>query len=299
MNINLSDIIEFLRQKEIDCSVEGETEGSITGFASIKEYRPGCITWLKSDQISYDSAQNITLCVVKKGVPVQAKTKIITEEPKRVFFEILENFFGKKEKAVICSDSIVETEKIGRNVSIGHHCFIGPDVIIEDNVTIRNHVQIECPATIGEGTRIASGVVIGTDGFGYYRDENGIYQNVPHFGGVTIGRDVVIGANTCIDRGTMENTFIGDHVKIDNLCHIAHNVRIEENSLVIALSMLGGSSVIRKNGYIAPGVMIKNQITVGENSLVGMGAVALENVPDNQVVIGVPAECLRQRNEEE
>ena len=111
MNINLSDIIEFLRQKEIDCSVEGETEGSIAGFASIKEYRPGCITWLKSEQISYDPAQNIALCVVKKGVPVQAKTKIITEEPKRVFFEILENFFGKKEKAVICDDSIVGNGK--------------------------------------------------------------------------------------------------------------------------------------------------------------------------------------------
>ena len=97
----------------------------------------------------------------------------------------------------------------------------------------------------------------------------------------------------------MENTFIGDHVKIDNLCHIAHNVRIEENSLVIALSMLGGSSVIPEKRLYRSGSNDKES-DYGRRKQSGRnGAVALENVPDNQVVIGVPAECLRQRNEEE
>lgn len=299
MEIKISEIIRFLEQKHMPFRFEGNMDGVITGFAPIKAYRENCITWLKSDRIPYDTTQPIALCVMKEGLSVHARAKVFTEEPKRIFFKILEEFFSLERKTGISRNSVVETDQIGKEVFIGHHCFIGRDVVIGDGVTIQNNVQIECPTRIGDGTVISSGVVIGTDGFGYYKDENGLYQNVPHFGGVTIGKQVVIGANTCIDRGTMEDTYIGDYVKIDNLCHIAHNVRIEKNSLVIALSMLGGSSVIKENGYIAPGVMVKNQIVIGKDSFVGMGAVALDDVPSHKVVVGVPAQVLRDRSEEE
>lgn len=147
---------------------------------------------------------------------------------------------------------------------------------------------------IGCNTIIHSGVVIGTDGFGYFDNEDGLHEKVEHFGGVSIGDNVEIGANTCIDRGTLDDTYIGNNVKIDNLCHIAHNVTIEENSMVIALSMLGGSSTLKKNVYIAPGVMVMNQVTIGERSLAGMGAVVIKDVQNNKVVIGVPAKELRE-----
>ena len=192
----------------------------------------------------------------------------------------------------------METRQIGKNVSIGHHCFIGRDVIIKDNVTIKNNVTIECPALIGEGSFISSGVVIGTDGFGYFKDQDGNYKNVPHLGGVKIGKKVVIGANACINRGTIEDTIIGDNVKIANLCNISHNVKIENNVIIITLSMIGGSAIVEKDSYIAPGSMIKNQAIIGKNAFVGMGAVVLNNVPNDKIVVGVPAEVLRERGNE-
>ena len=102
-----------------------------------------------------------------------------------------------------------------------------------------------------------------------------------------------IGANVCIARGTLADTIIECNVKIDNLCHIAHNVHIGKNCLVIAQSMLGGSSVLHDDVYVAPAAAIINQVEIGRNSLVGMGAVVTKSVEENKVVAGVPAKVLR------
>lgn len=191
-------------------------------------------------------------------------------------------------------NSVVETNSIGKNVYIGHNCYIGKDVVIGDNVVIKNNVSIEGKVIIGNNAIIHSGVVIGSDGYGYYQDKEGRNIKVPHFGGVIIGENVEIGANTCIDRGTLDNTVIGNNVKIDNLCHIAHNVVIKDNCSVIALSMLGGSVVLEKDSYIAPGAIIKNQLKIGEKSLVGLGAVVIKDVEKNKVVAGVPAKVIKE-----
>ena len=110
-----------------------------------------------------------------------------------------------------------------------------------------------------------------------------------------LGNNVDIGANTCIDRGTIEDTIIGDYSKIDNLCHIAHNVVIESNVFVIAQSMIGGSVLLKNDSYVAPGSIIMNQITIGNSSLVGMGAVVTKDVEDEKVVAGIPAKVIRER----
>jgi UDP-3-O-[3-hydroxymyristoyl] glucosamine N-acyltransferase len=204
-------------------------------------------------------------------------------------------FKSEQYNSFISPNSVIETIDFGKNVYIGHNCYIDKNVSIGDNVVIKNNVTIEGKVKIGNNTTIFSGVVIGSDGFGYYQDNNGINTKVSHYGGVIIGDNVEIGANTCIDRGTLDDTIIENNVKIDNLCHIAHNVIIRENSLVIALSMLGGSSVLERNSYVAPGVMVMNQLTVGENSLVGMGAVVIKNVEKNKIVAGVPAKVIKEK----
>lgn len=162
---------------------------------------------------------------------------------------------------------------------------------------IGNHVQMEGSVTIGDNCVISSEVVIGSTGFGYYRDLNGNNAVVPHIGGVRIGNNVDIGANTCIDRGTIDNTEIGDYTKIDNLCHIGHNVKIGKNVFVIALSMIGGSAVLEDEVYVAPGAKIMNQIHVGNNAFVGMGTVVIKDVEKNDVVVGNPAKVIRKRKE--
>ena len=150
---------------------------------------------------------------------------------------------------------------------------------------------------IGNNCLIHSGVVIGVDGFGYEKDENGDYFKMAHIGGVTIGNDVEIGTNTCIDRGTLGSTIIEDNVKIDNLVHVAHNVQVKRNSMLIAQSMVGGITVVEENSWIAPGALLMNGIKIGENTTVGLGAVVTKNVDNNDVVAGVPAKSLRGRKD--
>ena len=98
-----------------------------------------------------------------------------------------------------------------------------------------------------------------------------------------------IGNNTCIDRGSLKDTVIGEGVKIDNLVHIAHNVNIGKNSLIIACSMIAGSVDIGENSWVAPSSTIRNAITIGKNTTIGLASTVVKSVPDNTTVIGNPA----------
>lgn len=221
---------------------------------------------------------------------------IFCDNPKAVYFTILNQFFHEETKVeFISATSVVEARSIGKQVYIGHHCYIGPEVVISDNVRIENNVSIQGKVTIGTDTIIRSGVVIGTDGFGYFENKDGINVRVPHFGGVIIGEDVEIGANTCIDRGTLGDVVIGNHVKINNLCHIAHNVIIGDHAMIAALVNISGSVLIKKNVFISPAATVRNQVTIGENSLIGLGAVVVKDVEDNAVIVGVPGKNIRKQ----
>lgn len=302
MGQSVEEICHYLDSVGKKYEYHGDEEFEIQGFSSLTHLRENSITWAKTpdriDEIDDFMRKKILLVVnFKEKKDIVGLNYINCDEPKSLFFMILNHFYGKKSCVSISNKADVLTKNIGKDVYIGSYCHICEEVIIEEGVVIGNNVSIECPTKIGKNSIIHSGVIIGTDGFGYYK-ENKHYEKVIHFGGVTIGENVEIGANTCIDRGTLEDTFIGDGVKIDNLCHIAHNVTIEENSMVIALSLLGGSSTLKKNSYIAPGVVIKNQITIGENAFVGMGAVVVNDIEAGKVVVGVPARVLRDNKQE-
>ncbi|GFH91371.1 UDP-3-O-(3-hydroxymyristoyl)glucosamine N-acyltransferase [Lachnospiraceae bacterium] len=298
MKIYVKDICGFLKKSEISFSYKGDMEFYIIGFAPLKDLKEYSITWTRTADSEVvkklKGYKNIFLVAPDelKNFQDLAVNILYSQNPKAVFSVILNEFFKEKEEMNISEDATVLSSGIGRNVSIGKCCYIHKDVKIGNNVVIGNNVCIECPATIGDDTIIHSGVVIGTDGFGYYK-ENGVYHKVPHFGGVFIGERVEIGANTCIDRGTMEDTYIGNDVKIDNLCHIAHNVSIGDGGMVIALSLLGGSSVLEEDVYVAPGAVLMDHVTIGKDSLVGMGAVVTKNVAENKVVAGIPAKVIR------
>lgn len=298
MSIQVSDILKYLDNTGYRYDFAGDTRVSITGFCSLKHPKSNSISWVKvSDENSLSGFtglnNNIVVCQRVIPYPGNCVGFILTDKPRIVFFDILNAYFKKETISGISPSSTVLTKNIGKNVTIGSNCYIGHDVTIGDNTVIHHNVVIECPTTIGRDCIIHSGVVIGSDGFGYNKDENRVPVKINHYGGVTIGDRVEIGANTCIDRGTIDDTVIGNDSKIDNLCHIAHNVIIGNNVFVTALSMLGGSVTLEDNVYIAPGVTVMNQITIGKNSFAGLGAVVTKNVYDNKVVVGVPAKVLR------
>lgn len=208
---------------------------------------------------------------------------------------MLHEFWGHADTAAcvgqgtyISNDATVDqTVRIGHNCTLDGKVVIGAGTVIENNVTIQGNVQI------GKNCTIHSGAVIGCDGYGFFFGEDGKIGKVEHFGGVDIADNVEIGACACIDRGTIDNTTIGFNSKIDNLVHIAHNVRIGENVCVVAGAVVCGSAELEDQSYVAPGGIIRNQVHVGENGFVGLGAVVTGNVEDNKVVAGVPAKTIR------
>jgi len=136
--------------------------------------------------------------------------------------------------------------------------------------------------------------VIGADGFGYQRNDKGEFEKFPHIGGVVIKDNVEIGSNTSIDRGALGNTIIEEGAKIDNLVHIAHNVKVGKHSAVIANSMIGGSTIIGDYSWVAPSVCMRDQISTGNNVTIGLGAVVLKSIPEGETWTGSPAKPLAE-----
>lgn len=136
---------------------------------------------------------------------------------------------------------------------------------------------------------IGGNVCIGNSGFGFVKDTDGTWLEIPHVGRVVIGDNVRIGSNCCIDRGTIEDTVIGDGTKIDNMVHIAHNCKIGKNVIICAGVVFCGSVTIEDDVWLAPGTLIKEGITIGKGAKTGLGAVVINDVPPGALVYGNPA----------
>lgn len=191
--------------------------------------------------------------------------------------------------------SIHKTAIIGSDVRIGQFTVIGPGVKIKKGAQIGTNNHIE-NADIGVNAKIASNVTIGGTGFGFEDDPvTKETLEFPHIGGIRIGDNVSIGSSTCIDRGSLGDTIIGDNVKIDNLVHIAHNVKIGNRSKIIALSMIGGSVEIGDDCWISPSSAIRDWRKIGNGALVGLGAVVTKDIESNTIVIGNPAKPLQKK----
>ena len=216
---------------------------------------------------------------------------IVANYPRLALLKFVQKFWTEDD-AEYSEHAIHPTAILGKNVKIGKNCVIGANVSIGDSTIVGNNTTIK-HAKIGSRCSIGSCVTIGGDGFGF-EDIDGDVLNFPHLGTVEIGDDVRIGSSTCIDRASLGKTIIKDKVKIDNLVHVAHNVVVGEASKIIAMSIIGGSTKIGKNTWIAPGVSVRDWVDIGSDVLVGMGAVVTKSVPDGQAVIGNPAKSIEK-----
>ena len=131
-------------------------------------------------------------------------------------------------------------------------------------------------------------------GFGQARNEHGHLEKFPHIGSVYIGKNVEIGANVSIDRAVFGTTSIGEGTKVDNLVHIAHNVQIGKHCEIICHVGIGGSTRIGDRTTLSLGVVTKDNITIGSDVLVGLGAVVTKDIPDNTIVAGNPARDIEE-----
>jgi len=185
---------------------------------------------------------------------------------------------------VVIGDQVTVGDQVWLHpgVVIGNHVILGNDVTIYPNVTILER------CTIGDRVIIHSGSVIGSDGFGYAPDGK-CYHKIPHTGIVQIDDDVEIGANNAIDRATFGKTHIGRGVKTDNLVHVAHNVIVGENTVLVAQVGISGSVTIGKNAILAGQAGVAGHLTIGDGATVGPQTGVGKPVPDGQIVSsGIP-----------
>lgn len=175
-------------------------------------------------------------------------------------------------RAVIGAGSVIgERTRIGAGAVIGANVTIGADTHIAPLVSVLNRV------TIGDRCVLHSGAVIGADGFGF-APEDGSWIKVPQVGGVEIGNDVEIGANTCVDRGAIENTVIEDGVKLDNFVQIAHNVRIGAHTVMAAMSGAAGSTTIGQRCMVGGGVVMTGHLSICDDVMFTFRSVVTRSV---------------------
>jgi len=183
---------------------------------------------------------------------------------------------------------------LGHDVQLGTDCRLGAHVEIADGARLGDHCRLDDGVSIGPGVELGhrvavqSGARIGTDGFGYVAAEDG-HTRLPHVGACRVGDDVEIGANTTVDRGSIGATVIGAGTKIDNLVHVAHNVRIGARCVIMAQVGLAGSTIVGDDVLIAGQAGLAGQLRVGDGARVAAQSGVIGDVRAGATVSGYPA----------
>ena len=243
-----------------------------------------------SKNVPFDAVGGGCVVIAGPGAEMHAPTVLVASRPRLAFakaLDFLERTTGFQRSTA--DPDIDATAVVSPTAVIGKGVRIGAQTIVNHFVVIGEGVQI------GTGCVIKSGAVIGEDGFGFERDENGMPLRLVHLGSVLIGNGVEIGSLTTVCRGTLANTVIDDHAKIDDHVHIAHNCKIGSGAMVIACAEVSGGVVLGRGSWVGPNASIIQQTTVGDGSLIGIGANVLRDVAPGTTVAGNPAKLLLPR----
>ena len=288
----------------------GKRDIEITGVAGIKEAREGEITFLANPKYESYLATTRASAIIADRDGGSSKPIVKVANPYLAFLKVMSLFSNDssepRRREVHPTAIIAGSAKLGEDISIGAYSFIGenvklgahttilPLVCICDDVAIGSdcliypHVTIRERCEIGNRVVLHSGVVIGSDGFGYAKDGE-LNRKIPQIGIVRVEDDVEIGANTAIDRATTDVTLIKQGVKIDNLVQIAHNVIVGENSILAAQVGVSGSTQLGKNVVLAGQAGLVGHIQIGDNAMVGAQGGVTKSIPADTKVSGYPA----------
>ena len=301
LEFNVRDMLSSIN---LDYEIEGNNDKMIKNINSITNAKSDDLSFCfyegnKAIDLILQSKAGVILC--KKSLrglvhPRQGAQLIFLNNPRYVFVNLANKMFEKQKRitgisptAIVSKTAIIGVRcYIGEYTVIGDGCKIGTDTIIHDKVTLVK----DC--IIGDRCVIHSGVTLGDDGFAYERDEKGLHK-FPHFGKVVIGNDVEICANSHIAKGSLSDTVIGNGTKIDSLVHISHNVSVGKNCEITAGAVIGGSAEVGDSAWIGLNATIKDHAKVGNNVIVASGASVIHDVPNHDIVAGVPAKSIKNK----
>jgi UDP-3-O-[3-hydroxymyristoyl] glucosamine N-acyltransferase len=268
------------------CSFDGEEALSL-----ISKSNAGII--LCKESLEKAIAQNYQFSDLPKKQQL-----IFVENPRAAFIKIINKIYNSDNVNIGISPTAIISSKaiIGTNCYIGNYAVIGEDCTIGDGTVISDRAVIVKKCIIGNNCLVEPGVTIGADGFAYERDKETLeLERFPHIGGVRIGDNVEICANSSIARGSISDTVIGDGTKLDALVHVAHNVILGRNCELTAGTIIGGSTTVGDTSWMGLNCTLKNKIKIGNKVIVGAGACVIHDVPDEDVVAGVPAKSIKHK----
>ncbi len=283
---------------------EGNSTTKIRGIAPIDEATEDDLAfcWYGGEKgATYITKSRAGVVLCKREIqglvhPNGKRLFIFTENPRLTFVRILNEIQGKTKPHGISQRAVIsENAKVGENCYIGDYVVIGDNCTIGDNTVIYDRVSLTQNCIIGNNCVIQPGVSLGSDGFAFERYATGELEKFPHAGYVRMGNNVEICANCSIARGSLSDTVIGDGTKIDALVHIAHNVIIGGNCELTAGTIVGGSTVIGDMCWTGLNSTLKNKIKIGNSVIVASGASVIHDVPDGDIVAGVPAKSIKHK----
>jgi UDP-3-O-[3-hydroxymyristoyl] glucosamine N-acyltransferase len=286
MTISLTEVAELTGGK-----ITGDENIKITNLAKIEDANPGELTFLYlSAYEKYFAVTKASAILVKPGFNKTRRdiAYIEVNDPNKAFSKILIHYFSPEFSltGIDISASVHPLSVLGKNVALGknvvvsagcrindnvkifHNTVLLENVVVDEGTIIFQNVSIREKVRIGKRVIIHPGAVIGSDGFGFFTDEKGVYHKIPQIGIVVLEDDVEIGANVTIDRAALGATIIKRGSKLDNLVQIAHNVVVGEDTVISAQTGISGSTKIGNHCILAGQVGVVGHIEIGDNIIV-------------------------------
>src|SRR5262245_38250737 len=291
---------------QVGGSVEGDPALVITGIAGLEDAQPGEITFVAQPKyLRTLKTAKASAVILDRTMPAD-RPAIRVDQPYRAFGILLTYFYPRprphagirapvaigehvhlgQEVTLLPFVTLSDDVTIGDRVVLYPGVFVGPGSSIGDDSVLYANVTIYERVTIGRQVIIHAGAVIGADGFGYVPGPDGHHLKIPQVGGVRIEDDVEIGANTCIDRATLGETLIRRGAKIDNLVHIAHNVEVGEDNLLLAQVGISGSCRLGAHVTLAGQVGLIDHVRIGDHATVIAQAGISRDVEPQAIMAG-------------
>jgi len=309
MNFTAALIAEFLKG-----SVEGNPEATVNDISKIEEGKPGTLSFLanpKYEKYIYDTQSSIVIVNADfKPLKEIGATLVRVENAYESFAALLRLYEqSKPRKSGISKNAVIaDSASLGKELYVGDFTVISENASLGDGVQLYPQVYIGDHVKIGEGSILHPGVkvyegcvigshcvihagaIIGADGFGFAPNQNNNYEKIPQVGKVIIEDHVEIGANTTVDRATMGATILRKGVKLDNLVMIAHNVEVDENTVIAAQSGISGSTKVGKNCMFGGQVGLIGHINIASGVKIAAQSGITKDIKEEGIVIqGSPA----------
>lgn len=292
-----------LHEQEIRRLVDspGDGDRTVHGVVTLDQAADGCLFFVNRELTDAVrgalAARRDCIIIAPPGLgPIGDCVVLESPQPRAAFSRVLAFIRSERrdppfvsERAIAPGANISPLAVIEGDVEIGDgavvepFCMIGPDVRIARGAIVRSGVRVFPRVQIGEQSVIGSNTVIGHDGYGFVRDDQGNKWRMPHLGGVVIGAHVDIGALTIVQAGTIEPTLVEDYAKVGDHVFLGHNVRVGRDASVTAGVVVGGSAVIETEAWVGINSTIRDGRRVGAHALVGMDTSLQQDLPPDHV----------------